>query len=75
MIEIISCKDGKLVLHNDGGEKFASNEPHELGAFLIKCGGCADTVMASSSFHFATEYGFVDQFDAEWLWKKTVEYA
>lgn len=71
MIDLIGAEDGKIVLVDSGGDEFASDNATSLANFALTKGGFAQSTFARSSFHFATEYGFETQEDAEYLFYKT----
>ena len=73
-IDFISADNGKLVLSFgdlDSRETKSSADPIILADIMSKH-GFADTVMASSSMDFASEYGFKTDDGAKILYKNAV---
>ena len=73
-INFVSAEDGKLVFtYTELGvrKEVASEDPNILGRMLAEI-GVEDTLMASSSMDFASEYGFKRDGDAKKLFKKAI---
>ena len=73
-IDFVSANNGKLVLSFgdlDSRETKSSANPIILADIMSKH-GLADTVMASSSMDFASEYGFKTDDGAKILYKNAV---
>ena len=73
-IDFVSANNGKLVLSFgdlDSRETKSSANPIILADIMSK-DGFADTVMASSSMDFASEYGFKTDDGAKILYKNAV---
>lgn len=73
-INFVSAEDGKLVLtYTELGvrKEVASEDPNILGRMMAEI-GVEDTLMASSSMDFASEYGFKRDGDAKKLFRKAV---
>ena len=76
-INFVSGKDGKIELHmNDDNSSMdctikSSANPIILAAIMDDY-GFDDTVMASSSMDFASEYGFKDDGDARKLYNNAL---
>lgn len=68
MINFIAANEGKLELWDCSTLVVASNDVNTIVNAAIKAGGFANTVMGSSSTHFAEEYGFESQFAFDKLW-------
>ena len=73
-IDFISANNGKLVLHYDqmGVHKSKMSDNPIILADIMSKHGFADTVMASSSMDFASEYGFKTDDGAKTLYKNAV---
>ena len=73
-IDFVSADNGKLVLSFgdlDSRETKSSANPIILADIMSKH-GFADTVMASSSMDFASEYGFKKDGDAKRLYQNAI---
>jgi hypothetical protein len=68
MINFIAANDGKLEMYDCSTLVVASNDVNTLVDAAIKNGGFANAVYASSSCHFAEEYGFESQFKFDKIW-------
>ena len=73
-INFISAEDGKLVLHYDqmGVHKSKMSDNPIILADIMSKHGFADTVMASSSMDFASEYGFKTDDGAKKLYQNAM---
>ena len=69
-IDFISADNGKLELHM--GDKIKSSADPIILADIMSKHGFDDTVMASSSMDFASEYGFKTDDGAKILYKNAV---
>ena len=73
-INFVSADDGKLELsyYEMGVRKTKASENPIILAEVMKKHGFEDTVMASSSMDFASEYGFKTDDGAKILYKNAV---
>ena len=69
-IDFISADNGKLELHM--GDKIKSSADPIILADIMSKHGFDDTVMASSSMDFASEYGFKTDDGAKILYKNAM---
>ena len=69
-IDFISADNGKLELHI--GDKIKSSADPIILADIMSKHGFDDTVMASSSMDFASEYGFKTDDGAKKLYKNAM---
>ena len=67
-VNLISAEDCAIALY--AGEDFVGKSSYApwLAAMIVGRGGPADTIMASSSCFYATEYGFESQNAFDNLW-------
>ena len=69
-IDFVSARDGKLELHM--GDKIKSSADPIILADIMSKHGFDDTVMASSSMDFASEYGFKTDDGAKKLYQNAM---
>lgn len=73
MIDFVSVNEGLVEMF--AGDKFvgAYRSPMMIADCILKNGGPAPVIRCSSSWHFATEYGFDSQDELELIWDKVCD--
>ena len=71
-IEFVGAMDGKIVFYDKMDEEFSSNNPEKLARYM-KTHNWDERYLASSSLHFASEYGFETDEGAKDLLKKAIK--
>ena len=75
VINYISAVDGRVCLYSGSELMVGSNDPEILADMIRKMGLEFGYAYASSSMHFASEYGFQNDTDAFEILNKAAELA
>lgn len=71
MITFISAQNKQVVVHSQTAELGGASNAAELAALITKF-GMGDSVMFSSTMHFATDGDFDRNEDAQLIWDEAI---